>query len=106
MLFGEHIRIHYDAYAMQAVVYVFECDRETKDTKILSKDGFVDLPVGQIASPIFSLNDEALQQLMDDLHIMGVRPSPRFNQDHPVKAIDAHLQDMRALVAHAYECAL
>jgi hypothetical protein len=66
---------------------------------------FKTVDLGQITQPTIQIHRrdsaEFLQNLMDQLWMMGIRPAGRKAADEQVKAIQYHLEDMRRLVFKA-----
>jgi hypothetical protein len=54
--------------------------------------------------PSFALSESNAQWLMDSLYQAGLRPSQ--HQHQPTGALEAHLQDMRAIVADKLKVSL
>lgn len=61
---------------------------------------------GQSIAPILSLSTDSAQELMDDLWRCGVRPTEGKGSAGQLAAVQAHLADMRAIVAHKLEVVL
>jgi hypothetical protein len=53
---------------------------------------------GREIKPLFNLQPDAAQQLMDDLWRAGLRPSEGSGSAGSLKATERHLDDMRMLV--------
>lgn len=59
----------------------------------------VEYKPGKILKPFLNMQKETVQQLMDELWNLGFRPKEQQFTSEQIKAIDSHLQDMRAIVA-------
>ena len=59
---------------------------------------FQEIKEGELFEPAFRLKINAAQELMNDLWNAGIRPRNMEITKETIKAIDNHLQDMRAIV--------
>lgn len=59
---------------------------------------FVEVPVGQVCEPTFTVSYDKAQILMDDLWVAGLRPTEGTGSAGALKATERHLEDMRRLV--------
>ncbi len=76
-------------------------DRANPDTH-LARFEFNPIEDGDILydHAAIGLQDDALQQLMDEMWRNGVRPSEGVASAGQIDAVQAHLRDMQALVGH------
>lgn len=86
-------------------VAVFVHRRNGQDTEALTTDysGKPTLSVhqpGQFEEPAFRLDKDAAQELMDSLWSAGIRPVEGAGSAGQRAALDSHLADMRARLAH------
>ena len=64
----------------------------------LDSEGFQELKDGDYFNPGIMLDDQAAQQLMDDLWRGGLRPTEGRGSAGSLVATERHLEDMRSLV--------
>lgn len=72
---------------------------ESSTTSIAKKVEMVPLGHNEPAPAFLSLKKEVCQQLMDELYFLGFKPSEYRYANDQIKAMNDHLQDMRAIVA-------
>jgi len=56
--------------------------------------------------PFMNISEETVQQLMDELWRLGFKPKEQQYTTEQIKALDSHLQDMRAIVSKKIEVEL
>jgi hypothetical protein len=67
---------------------------------------FREIEPGSYTQPIIRLEPEEIQGLLNEFWLLGFRPSRDVIAPQADAAMSAHLKDMRALVAKAYELEL
>lgn len=83
------------------ILDVFNKDLETGDIYYITNSTFNKIEPG--TAPIskgWQLTNEEVQQLIDELWILGYRPSEGAGSAGALKAVQDHLKDMRRIVFH------
>ncbi len=60
----------------------------------------------QMASPVLTLSPGELQGMLDQIWMLGIRPSEHLAPAPQLNAMQAHLADMRKMVSKAYKVEL
>jgi hypothetical protein len=100
----KNFRIAYNPNMQGHDFYYLDLNRESgKKIKALPIQ-FVECKPDERLEPFLSVRDGeegVLQQMMDALWAMGIRPTDRGTVDSTLKAKDEHLSDLREVAFHA-----
>lgn len=88
------IRLHYEPSSCWYGLYIFDDDGAAKPVEMISRDRFESRP-----SCVNFDDKQELQDLIDDLWSIGLRPSARPDEyKAQLHTMNNHLNDMRTLV--------
>ena len=77
--------------------HLHEYDRENRKLMVATEVHVIEHDTGQVHEPLFHLQYDQAQILMDDLWASGVRPAEISHRDGQLQSMDKHLQDMRQI---------
>ena len=91
-----YIRADTSPWRTKVDLFIVSEDRKTRVKEVILEQ--FDETVCAPTDPSFSLSTDAAQVLMDDLWNVGIRPTEGAGSAGAMRAVERHLEDMRALV--------
>lgn len=87
-------------------LYIAQTSGDGRHSQVLTPSiGWCDVEPGEAWGPTLDVEPEALQELVDDLWRMGIRPTEGKVSDRTLQAQEEHIKSLREVSAHLLELA-